>query len=196
MNNDPKSTMNSSDKNSAADGAESVATATEQATGGQNTAPSETINMDPMIETQKQRDEFQQQWLRAVADLENYRKRAMKDLEEERRFRALPLVRDLLPVIDNLHRTVAAAGSATDVTQLLSGVQMVLKQVDDLLGKHGVTAIPAVGQPFDPNLHQAVQQIPTADVAPMTVLTEYEKGYTLHDRVIRPAAVTVAMAAQ
>jgi molecular chaperone GrpE len=142
-----------------------------------------------------ERDEMHANWLRAVADLDNYRKRSAKDLEEERKFRAMPVVRDLLPSLDNLRRTVAAAESATDVKGIVDGVQMVLQQVNTALGRHGVMVIESVGKPFDPNLHQAVQQMPSAEVPPMTVITEHEAGYLLHDRVIRPAMVVVSTAA-
>ena len=129
--------------------------------------------------------------LLALADLENYRKRVQKEFEEERKYRALPLVRDFLPVLDNLHRALDAAKTSQDPQQLAQGVQMVAKQFADVLAKNAVVPIDAEGKPFDPNLHQAIQQVPTADKPPMTVLNEVEKGYTLHDRVVRPSTVIV-----
>lgn len=133
-----------------------------------------------------------QNWLRAQADLENYRKRMQKEMAEERVYATLPLVRDVLPALDNLHRAVEAANQATDAKKLLEGVKMVLKQFDDILSRHGIVALDAVGKPFDPHLHQAIQQVPTADKPSMTVLAECERGYTLKDRVVRPSTVIVS----
>lgn len=143
-----------------------------------------------------ERDALMQKWLLAVADLDNYRRRVQKDLEQERRFAALPLARDLLPALDNLHRALDAARSGGDVKQLVQGVQMVSKQFDDLLAKHDVVPIDAVGKPFDPNLHQAIQQMPSPDKPPMTVLSECERGYTLRERVVRPSTVIVSAPAE
>jgi len=141
-----------------------------------------------------ERDANLDKWLRAQADLDNYRKRILKEMEQDRIYGILPLVRDLLPALDNLHRAVEAAQKTPDAAQLIQGVQMVVKQFDDILGKHGAQPINAVDQPFDPNLHQAIQQVPTADKPPMTVLAEFERGYTLKERVVRPSAVVVSAA--
>lgn len=139
-----------------------------------------------------ERDGLMQKWLMAVADLDTYRRRVQKEFEEERRFAVLPLARDLLPALDNLQRALEAARNGGDVQQLVQGVQMVAKQFDDVLAKYAVAPIAAAGQPFDPNLHQAIQQVPTPDKPPLTVLNEYERGYKMHDRVIRPSTVTVS----
>lgn len=141
-----------------------------------------------------ERDTNLQNWLRSQADLENYRRRVQKELEEERQYRGLPLVRDLLPGIDNLHRAVDAATKTSDVQHLIEGVQLVIKQFDDILASHSVLPIDAIGKVFDPNLHQAVQQVPTAEHPPMTIVAEFQRGYTLHDRVVRPSMVVVAAA--
>ena len=139
-----------------------------------------------------ERDALLQKWLLAVADLDNYRRRVQKEAEQERRYAVLPLARDLLPALDNLHRALEAAKNGGDVKQLVQGVQMVAKQFDEILARHAVVPINATGKPFDPNLHQALQQVPTPDKPPMTVLAEYERGYTLHDRVVRPSTVIVS----
>ncbi|MBI3863506.1 MAG: nucleotide exchange factor GrpE [Planctomycetia bacterium] len=139
-----------------------------------------------------ERDALKQKWLLAVADLDNYRRRMQKEAEQERRYAVLPLARDILPALDNLQRALESAKSGGDVAQLAQGVQMVARQFDDILARHSVVPIAAVGQPFDPNLHQALQQMPAPDKPPMTVLTECERGYTLHERVVRPSTVIVA----
>jgi len=139
-----------------------------------------------------ERDALHDQRLRAQAELENFRKRARKETEQTQRYGELPLVRDLLPGLDNLRRTLAAAEESHNVDQLIEGVRMVLKQFEDILARHAVVPIEAVGQPFDPNRHEAVQQLPSAGHPSMTVLQELERGYTLHDRVVRPGKVIVS----
>lgn len=139
-----------------------------------------------------ERDANYTNWLRAKADLDNYRKRSQKEAEEDRLYRALPLVRDLLPGLDNLQRAVTAASTGGDAHDLVEGVKLVLKQFEGVLSSHSIQPIESVGQPFDPNLHAAVQQVPSPDHPPMTVVQELEKGYRLHDRVVRPSQVIVS----
>jgi molecular chaperone GrpE len=139
-----------------------------------------------------ERDALSQKWLLSVADLENYRRRMQKEWEQERRFAALPLARDILPALDNLQRALEAARNGGDVTQLADGVQMVARQFDDILSRHSIVPIGAAGQPFDPNLHQAIQQVPTPGKPPLTVLNELERGFRMHDRVVRPSMVIVS----
>jgi molecular chaperone GrpE len=137
-------------------------------------------------------DEARRKSLRAQADLDNYQKRARKDLDEERRFAQLPLVRDLLPVLDNLGRATDAAENKPDAAGLLEGVQMVAKQLETVLERFHCTEIDALHEPFDPHRHQAVMQQPSADHPPHTIIQVLQKGYQLHDRVVRPAQVIVS----
>jgi molecular chaperone GrpE len=111
----------------------------------------------------------------------------------ERRYAQMPLAADLLPALDNLERAIAAADQAGDKGALIQGVSMVQGQILDVLRRHGVTRIEAQGAAFDPNLHQAVMQQPTKEHPPQTVLLVLEQGYMLHERVLRPARVIVAM---
>jgi len=147
---------------------------------------------DQLKQVQAERDSLMQRWLMAVADLDNYRRRIQKESDQERRYAALPLARDLLPALDNLHRALDAARNGGDVNQLAQGVQMVAKQFDDIFAKHSIVPIAAANKPFDPNLHQALQQLPAPDKPPLTVLQECERGYTMHDRVVRPSTVIVS----
>ena len=168
------------------------------ASAASNTSPSPNQTA-PTVEEQLKalRDEnaaLNEKRLLAAADLENYRKRMQKELEQERLYRSLPLARDLLAGLDNLRRALEAAKTASDAAQLSQGVQMVLKQFEDVFATHGIKPIESVGKLFDPNLHEAIQQVPTAEHPPMTVVTEYGKGYVLNDRVIRPSTVVVAVA--
>ena len=113
-------------------------------------------------------------------------------MAQERRFAASPLVVDLLPVLDNLHRATAAAQQAKETGPLVQGVAMVQNQLFDALRRHGITTIEAENKPFDPHVHQAVMQQPSAEVPPDTVLQVLEQGFMMHDRVLRPARVIVS----
>ena len=139
-----------------------------------------------------ERDTNYDLYLRTQAELQNYRRRVQRESEEFRQYQALPLARDLLPALDNLHRALAAAETSKNIDELVKGVSMVAKQIENALSRHQVVAIEAAGKPFDPNLHQALQHVPSAEHPPMTVVQEVERGFTLKDRVVRPATVIVA----
>jgi molecular chaperone GrpE len=130
--------------------------------------------------------------LRAQAELENYRKRMQRELADERRYALVPLVRDLLAVVDNLQRAIEAAQQAPDATGLLEGVKLVATQFEGVLKQHGCLPIETVGAAFDPHQHQAIAQESSAEHAAGTVTRAAQVGYKLHDRVIRPAQVFVS----
>jgi molecular chaperone GrpE len=136
--------------------------------------------------------EAHERMLRAVADLDNYKKRAHKEKEEVQKFGNERLLRDFVPVMDNLERALEHARSNADFEGLLTGVAMTRKQFEEALGRHGVKSFPAVGQPFDPHLHEAMQQVDAPDVPPNHVVSELLRGYTLNERLIRPALVVVS----
>jgi molecular chaperone GrpE len=138
------------------------------------------------------RDEYLAQAKRARADFENYQKRAARDQAQEKKYAIAGLAVDLLGALDNLERATAAAEQAGEQGPLVQGVALVHTMFLDALRRHGVTRIEAQDQPFDPNLHQAVIQVPTADKPPMTIVQVLEPGYLLHDRILRPARVGVA----
>jgi molecular chaperone GrpE len=139
-----------------------------------------------------ERDEYLRMLQRAQADLENYRKRIQRDMESERQYAGLPFVRDLLPVVDNVERALEAARTSDDLPKLIAGIELVRTQLFDVLVRHGVEPIDAVGQPFDPNRHDALLQRPDRDRPERTVLEVVEKGYQMHDRVVRPSKVVVS----
>lgn len=130
--------------------------------------------------------------LRQAAELENFKKRTVRDREESVRFANEALVKDLLPIIDNLERAVAHAQGGGNGKPLVEGVEMVLKGLLDVLNKYGVTPIEAVGQAFDPVKHEAMAQVESVEHQPNTVIQEYHKGYLFNGRLLRPALVTVA----
>jgi molecular chaperone GrpE len=134
-------------------------------------------------------------YLRERADLENARKRHQRDKEEALRFANDRLLKEMIPVLDNLERAVDHADQADDDSQgLLEGVNMTINQFRKALENFGVKPINAIGTSFDPNLHQAMGQVESVDQTPNTVVTEFQKGYLLHDRLLRPSMVMVAKA--
>jgi len=147
---------------------------------------------DRLTQAIAERDVNFDKWKRAQADLENYRRRVQRDIDEVRRYEGLSLARDLLPVLDNLERAVVAAETSQNAQELSEGVRMVMKQFEDALAAHSVVPIEPAGKPFDPHRHEAIQQLPSAEHEPMTVMQEVQRGYILNDRVVRPSQVIVS----
>jgi molecular chaperone GrpE len=131
------------------------------------------------------------QLLRALADIENVRRRSRQEREEVAQFGNQDLLRDLLPILDNFERA-AVADNAT-VESMREGVDLILRQMQDALKKHGVEAVPGVGQPFDAQLHEAIMRAEPTEAFPAgTVVDELRKGYLLRGRLLRPSMVKVA----
>jgi molecular chaperone GrpE len=155
-------------------------------------APGDDLEMNELEQLRSDLREATDRVLRAQADLENYRKRARRELEDERRYANLPLLRDLLPVVDNIQRAIAAAEKSADGSGLLDGIRMVATALDATLARHHCKRIVALHQPFDPAFHEAIAQQPAADFPPHTVVAVAQEGYSLYDRVVRPAQVVVS----
>jgi len=133
-------------------------------------------------------------FLRERADLENYRKRVQKEKEEILKYGNESLILEMLPLLDNLERAVSHAGCESD-SAVIEGVKITLSMFSSTLKKFGVTPLETPpGTPFDPAYHQAMSQVPTGEQEPNTVVAEFQKGYLLSDRLLRPAMVTVAVA--
>jgi len=168
---------------------------------GAKTAPGGESLEARLQAAEKARDEYLDLARQTRAEFENYQKRNARDLATERRYAQAPLAADLLPALDNLERGLTAAKQGSDaektlsqtLAQLVQGIGMVQSSLLRVLRQHGVTPIDAQGKPFDPNLHQAVMQQPSAEVPPQTVLQVLEPGYMMHERVLRPARVIVSM---
>ncbi|MFP3941734.1 MAG: nucleotide exchange factor GrpE [Thermoanaerobaculia bacterium] len=128
--------------------------------------------------------------MRTLADFDNYRKRAERERQELRRYALLEPLRDVLEVVDNLERAASAGGSAEDLKQ---GVEMIVRQLQDFLRRHGVSTIESRGEVFDPAVHEAVSRRESEEVSEPVVDEEYQRGYRLHDRLLRPARVVVAV---
>ena len=143
------------------------------------------------------RDEARQnhdRWLRERADLENLKKRAARERAETIRSANESILRDLLPIVDNLERAVEHAQSGGNGQPLVEGVGLVLKALLDVLEKHGVQPIDAKGAPFDPAHHEAMAHVESKEHEPNRVIEEHQRGYRLNDRLLRPALVSVAKA--
>ncbi|MFT5421447.1 MAG: molecular chaperone GrpE [Candidatus Endobugula sp.] len=139
--------------------------------------------------------DLKEQVLRAHAETQNARRRAEQDVEKARKFALEKLVADLLPVADNLERAISAGDSENESQKaVLEGVALTLKSLQDTLKKYKVEMIDPAGEPFDPQLHQAMTMLPNPDVEPNTVLNVFQKGYTLNGRLVRPAMVVVSKA--
>ncbi len=140
--------------------------------------------------------ELKDKYLRAMADVDNIRKRVRQQSEETIRLQREGLLRDLLPIIDNLERAVAAAQGGGNGKPIVEGVQMVLASMLDLLRQQGVTPEESIGRRFDPAGHEAIDHVPSETHPPNTVVEEFHRGYRIGERMLRPARVVVAKAAE
>ncbi len=156
------------------------------APAGGPAAPSE------LQSAQAERDKLREQLLRTAADFDNFRKRTKRDLDDARQRAKDELIRDLLPIFDNLERALQTAGGASDMSSVIEGVRMVLKLFEDTAERVGLTRVPAVGERFDPAVHEAIQQRETDEQPPGTVIAEVVAGYRFGERLVRPAMVVVA----
>jgi len=135
-------------------------------------------------------------YVRSVADMDNFRRRTVREKEELRQFAASKVLEDLLPVLDNLSLGLAAAKAPNaDLKTLVGGIGMVAEQLKASLSGHGLKEINPLGQPFDPNLHEAISQQPSAEIAEGSVVTVVRTGYSLNGRLLRPASVIVSTGA-
>ncbi len=142
--------------------------------------------------TQEELQILQDKYLRLAAEFENYKRLAQREQSESIRFGNESLLKNLLPIIDNLERAIQCAKDAGTGGPLLEGVELTHKQFLETVSKLGVRQICSKGNPFDPAVHQAVTQVESESEAPNTVVEEFQKGYFLHDRILRPAMVSVA----
>jgi molecular chaperone GrpE len=164
----------------------------DQTTTNDPAAPETGAAGDELAQAIRQRDEYQDKLVRAQADFINYQKRAKAQADADRVYLIKPLALDILNALDNFDRAIetARAGGAQAIAE---GLVMVEKQFVAALAKNGVEPISALGQPFDPNVHEAIMQQPDAHHPEGTVVAEFAKGYKLGDRVIRPSKVAVSI---
>ncbi|WHY18299.1 nucleotide exchange factor GrpE [Paenibacillus sp. G2S3] len=138
-------------------------------------------------------DEYQGRALRAQADFDNFRRRTQKEKEELAQYATSKLVTELLPVLDNFERALVTTPSSPESEAFVKGVNMIFRQLDGVLKSEGLTAMETVGQPFNPEYHQAIMQVESEEYEEGIVTEEVQKGYLLKDKVLRPAMVKVSM---
>jgi molecular chaperone GrpE len=149
---------------------------------------------DPLELAKAEQAKLKDQLLRTLADFDNFRKRSRRELSDAERRGRDDMLKEFLPVFDNLDRATAHAETATDVKALADGISLVIRQFTDTLAKVGIERVASVGQPFDPSVHEAVQQLETSDFEPGTIAAEVQAGYKNSEKLIRPALVVVAKA--
>lgn len=142
-----------------------------------------------------ERDQLKDQYLRAYADLDNFRKRSRREIEDAQRRAQEDVLREVLPLVDDLERAGAAAESATAVGPIVEGIRLVVGSFGNIAEKLDLERLTALGERFDPNVHDAVQQVETSDHEPGTVIAELVPGYRHRGKLLRPALVVVAKAA-
>ncbi len=168
---------------------------TAQSTDVPETAEDTEASDDFQAQLEKARTESQEHYerfLRTAAELDNFLKRKEREVSDLRKYANQNLLRELLNVVDNLERAIGATQDPGNTDGLVEGVDMTRKELLKIFEKFGVTRIDAVDQTFDPNLHEAVMQEENADVPENTVIRELQKGYQIHDRLLRPAMVVVS----
>ena len=149
---------------------------------------------DQLKSKEEEAKETYDRLLRVSAEFENYKKRAAREMDDFRKFANQSLLKDFLAVVDNLELAMKSAESEREIDQrLLEGLVMTLKEIHRIFERFDVKAIEAVGKPFDPTYHEAVMRQETEDHPENTVVDEYQKGYLVHDRLLRPAMVVVAV---
>jgi molecular chaperone GrpE len=168
------------------------APAPEAAAAGKVEVPPAEELATQLAEKEKERQELYDRLLRTMAEFDNYKKRVAKDKEDLTRYGNEKLVRELLPVIDNFERALEQAKNSPDQKALQEGIEMILRQFVTILEKFGVKGFSSVGQPFDPNRHEAMTHQESAEHEENTVISEFQKGYNLHDRLLRAAMVAVS----
>ena len=154
-------------------------------------AEQEEETVDEAEELRKQLEAEQNKYLRLLADYDNFKRRTQIDKDLANKFRSQSLLSDILPVLDNFERALSLQTTSEESASVMKGVEMVQKSLIEAVSREGLEAIKAVGEPFDPNFHQAVMQEIDDSAEPGTVLQELQKGYILKGRVLRPAMVKV-----
>ncbi|HSA88170.1 MAG TPA: nucleotide exchange factor GrpE, partial [Nitrospira sp.] len=150
------------------------------------------VHEESASKTEEECSALNNKYLRLAAEFENYKRLSQRDQREQIRFGNERLLKELLPVVDNMERAIKAARTNAGDSALVQGVELTLKQLSGILAKFGVQAVETTGQDFDPSAHQAVSYGPSNDVPANKVLDEFQKGYRLHDRILRAAMVSVS----
>jgi molecular chaperone GrpE len=161
--------------------------------GGEEVASQQPAEEDArLVELQRQAEDNQNRYLRAQADFDNFRRRTQKEKEELAQYASMKLITQLLPVLDNFERALLTGGEAAEGDSFAKGVDMIYRQLTQVLDAEGLKRMEVVGQPFDPELHQAIMRVESDEHEEGTVIEAVQSGYVLKDKVIRPAMVKVS----
>jgi molecular chaperone GrpE len=167
--------------------------------GSEDTIPEEEKEVDEITvlrtelgKQQEERQKYYDLYLRSLADMENLKKRSARDKEEYSKYATLPLIKKLLPVVDDLERALVQFDNSKDLDALSKGVEMITRNLQDILKNEGVERIEAMGKPFDPEFHQPLLVEESEEHPENTIIEELQTGYTLRGRVIRPSLVKVS----
>lgn len=155
-------------------------------------AAEEAAPPDPLAVALADAQKFKDAWVRTAADFDNFRKRSRRELEDTRKAGREELLKELIPVFDNLERAIVSSKQATDVKGVVDGITMILKQFDATVARLGITKVQTVGSMFDPQVHEAIQQVETDEHPPGMVVAEVQPGYMHGERLVRAAMVVVA----
>jgi molecular chaperone GrpE len=147
---------------------------------------------DPLAEAKAEAQKNKEQWMRTAADFDNFRKRTRREIDDARRGGREEMLKEFLPVFDNLERAITSAQRAQEVKAVADGLNMILRQFIDTLGRVNIAKVPTTGKEFDPTVHEAIQQVETDEHAPGTIVAEVQPGYVQGERLVRPAMVVVA----
>ncbi|MDO7905481.1 nucleotide exchange factor GrpE [Paenibacillus sp. JX-17] len=176
-----------------------------ETTQGDEPAVEEVVNESASLETESaeendeaarlraEAEESQQRFLRTQADFDNFRRRTAKEKEDLAKYASMKLINELVPVIDNFERAVAALPQTPESESFTKGIHMIFRQFEGVLQAEGLTAMETVGEPFNPEFHQAIMQVESDEYEEGIVVEEVQKGYMLKDKVLRPAMVKVSM---
>jgi molecular chaperone GrpE len=158
---------------------------------GQETAGADEENRE-LIRLQAELQDAQERILRAQADFDNFRRRTRQDKEDLAKYASSKVITGILPVMDNFERAIAVSKEAQDFDSLFKGVEMIFRQMEQVMEQEGVSAMNTVGQPFNPEFHQAIMQVDSDEHEEGIIVEEVMKGYVLKDKVLRPAMVKVS----
>ncbi len=168
------------------------ATVVEEAGNGEAVSQDLEALQTRLQEMERALEEQKNLYLRTLADFQNYRRRQQDEMERSRLRLLESLMEELLPILDNFERALQAAEATRDLEPLLEGVRLTERQIKALLARYDIHPIEAVGRPFDPNLHEAIQRIETTEYEDGIIIDEVERGYRIGERVLRPSRVIVA----
>ncbi len=193
-NEDKRETQEPVEESAEAQAADAEAPESEEQAGGEETVDGLKAKIESLNAAM---DAAKEQVLRSQAEAQNARLRAEKDVEKAHKFGQEKLLQDLLPVVDNLERALASMDRDNeDFKAVIEGIDLTHKSFVDTLAKYNVEPVDPAGEPFDPELHQAMTMVPNPDVEPNTVIEVFQKGYTLNGRLVRPAMVVVSKGAE